>query len=115
MRSNSHQQNNQEEDFYQKKSKANIPERTEAQIRQVNECFSRMCKIYRNIDLVIDDESYFTQEYSNIVGYIFIILEKQKLDTGKSKISPERQIPTEITRVGMFFSQRYNEHFFIVP
>ena len=42
---NSHQQKNQEEDYYQKKSKANIPKRTEAQISQAKACVFRMCKI----------------------------------------------------------------------
>ena len=39
-----------------KRSKANIPKRTEAQIGQVKAFVSRMCKIYWNIDFVIDDE-----------------------------------------------------------
>ena len=50
---------------------ANIPKRTKAQIRPVKACVFRMCTIYRNIDFFIDDESYFTLEQSNIVGYIF--------------------------------------------
>ena len=58
MWSNSHQQNNP------KKTKKSIedPKQIEAKL---------MCKFYRNIDFVIDDESYFTLEHSNKVGDIF--------------------------------------------
>ena len=52
------------------KKTSNIPKQTEAQIRQIKACIAWMCKIYRNIDFVIDGESCLT-EHSNIVGNNF--------------------------------------------
>ena len=80
----------------------NILNRNEAEIRQVKAYVSRMCKIYRNIDFVIGHESYFTQEHCNIVGNNYFLLELHKRDTGERKISQERKILSEITRLVMF-------------
>ena len=57
--------------YIKKRSKTNIPKQTEAQIRQVIARVFRDCAKFTGIDLVIDDESYFTLEHSNIIGYNF--------------------------------------------
>ena len=68
-------------------------------------------KIYRNIDFVTDDESYFTLEHINIVGYNFFY--SCNINESRANVNiARRQIPSEITRLSMFFAQRYGEHFF---